>query len=292
MEANGAAVFVHGFNGDAENAWYNFQGLVNHQDHCIFWRGYDLFFFQYDGLWDHIEYSSNRLQQFLRDIYPVPNSELMTEDLSIIGGTKISILPADRQYRQLILIGHSLGCVVIRHILLAMRQPKQASAGVQGLVDVEKRGELSVRSSEQPIEGKLRLFAPAIAGYRPSGLFGVLARMSFVGDLADWAFSSASPPYQDLKDYEDPRGLLAVLKSETERLAADHPMLSADILWARNDRVVPRKNILSTPRIGQRVRRTRLSASLPCGIAAHWSSVRHDTSRNGQTGSTGSICSD
>ena len=84
-----------------------------------------------------------------------------------------------------------------------------------------------------PLQGKLRLFAPAIIGYQPSGALGLLAR-SPLGWGVDYFLQSTSSPYQDLKKSID----LGTLQKDTEHWAESHQLLRAELLWGDDDHVV------------------------------------------------------
>ena len=236
--ADCAAIFVHGFGGDAEMTWFNFQGLLDLEKHREHWSKYDLFFWQYQSLWDHIEASSDRLRHLMEDLYPIPNPQLFEIEL---GTLELSALPTDRRYSKLMLVGHSEGAVIIRHMLLRLKERSQAAAGVGGgdrqmVYEITAEGpEAGSNAKTNMPVGKLRLFAPALFGYRPSGFLGLIANSAFLGTFVDWIFSSTSPPYQD---FREPAGLLAELRKETESVATHHSILRARILWGGEERIV------------------------------------------------------
>jgi hypothetical protein len=130
---------------------------------------------------------------------------------------RLSALPANRVYEELILVGHSEGGVIIRKAILD--------------ADSDKKRDRSFLLS-----AGMALFAPALFGYKPSGLLGTLASFPGLGKVVD-AFLIASPAYQDLNDLD---GLLMPIQEQTERLADEkaYPACSARILWGQRDHVV------------------------------------------------------
>jgi pimeloyl-ACP methyl ester carboxylesterase len=218
-----AIVFVHGFGGDACGTWTNFHLMIDELQWNSSFSTTDLFFFQYHSVWERIQSSTDRLLKFLQVVVFEPDTRhftvlldpiLVDGDLESSGPTTnvLSALPADRHYRQIHLIGHSEGGVVIRNAVV-----KKAS-----------------RNSPL-LRCHLSLFAPAIAGYAPAGLLGTLANFPGVGGIID-ALLKAAPAYQDLKDTP----FLNKLRRRTEQEARDESKhaFRAHILWGRNDRVV------------------------------------------------------
>ncbi|MBZ5636234.1 MAG: hypothetical protein LAO55_24155 [Acidobacteriia bacterium] len=244
-----AVIFVHGWNGGADKTWYNFQGLVDSSERCEHWEKCDLFFFEYESVWNHIATSSGGLWDFLEGIYPEPKDDWFAANFAEIGipelalEADLSALPCARHYTNLVLVGHSEGGVVIRKMLLDIIQtgvgmPKRAAAGrlaeSQQDSSIEFAPSAPNPSLQFPATVELRLFAPALFGYRPSGGPGLVATSPGVGDLLHWSLN-ASPAYQDLKD---PTKLLEPLQAETEKLAPENPMLRARITWAIDEHIV------------------------------------------------------
>lgn len=94
-----------------------------------------------------------------------------------------------------------------------------------------------------PLQGKLRLFAPALFGYRPSGLLGAIANSPGLGDLIDWSLVSSSPAYQALRNRKTgqrSKFLSDDMQRRTEDLAARHPILRARVLWGSEEHVLDR----------------------------------------------------
>jgi len=213
-----AVIFVHGFGGDACETWAHFQLLID--DLVAVSPGYanaDLFFFQYHSLAERIVSSVNRLLQFFDALIPEPNLEhfMVAFDPVLIDPEQSnvrSVLLGPRHYRRVVLVGHSEGAVVIRKAIL------ERAEGASSL-----------------LQSRLRLFAPALFGYQPSGLLGTIAKFPGMGSVIDailWGF----PAYQDLRDTKD----LSDLQSQTEALEGHlgSSGFRAHILWARKDHIV------------------------------------------------------
>jgi pimeloyl-ACP methyl ester carboxylesterase len=242
-----AVVFVHGFNGDSQWTWANFQLLIDDTestDLVEWWSHADLYFLQYESVIEHLQSSSDTSRDFLNSIYPVPDAALFLQDVRCLwglpedlesvpeaivdaNGSIVSVLPSDRQYSKLILVGHSEGGAIIRQCILDQIQ----TAGVLDSTTEDRNG-----SRPGFMSARLRLFAPALFGYSPSGLLGILVRLPFLGSVTD-AVLSASPSYQDLRH---PSEFLKLLRDKTERCAQqDHsPALRASILWGTREQIL------------------------------------------------------
>jgi hypothetical protein len=103
---NKCIVFVHGFFGDPWSTWQQFQELLDIPTAmgAELWSTTDAYFFDYGAEKDFVARSSQALGEFLIKLYPNPR------------GLFKSTAPVrfDLPYAQILLVGHSLGAVVIR----------------------------------------------------------------------------------------------------------------------------------------------------------------------------------
>jgi hypothetical protein len=152
LTANTAVVFVHGFLGDAEGTWLNFQEMIDscHTEYQQL-AECDFFFFAYPSFFQEITDSAEQFLKFIAAIYPTPPGWLfsISKQFSSIPAIIDLDLPV-HAYKNLILVGHSEGCIVIRRAaVFAYKQPGQ----------------------DHPIltSHMLPLFAPAHLGFQPTG---------------------------------------------------------------------------------------------------------------------------
>jgi alpha-beta hydrolase superfamily lysophospholipase len=96
-------VFVHGFRGRAIDTWQRFPESGQTSE---WWRASDMLFVGYDSVRDTITGVAARLRRELPRFYP----DLPT-DLTEIGDASLRQTSSE-PYRELLLIGHSLGGVV------------------------------------------------------------------------------------------------------------------------------------------------------------------------------------
>ena len=220
-----AVVFVHGFGGDACETWANFQLAVD--DERVLGPKFtqiDLFFLGYQSVWERIGSSVDRLKGFIESLveapddrhFAIPIAPLFVGDPNedTIAASVGYALPEKRAYERMVLVGHSEGGVVVRKVVLNAVTATSVS---------------SLHSNADVV-----LFAPAIFGYAPTGLLGILANMPGLGAVID-AVLHASPAYQDLKDVTT---FLVHLQQRTEAIQAHHRGCRASILWARKDKIV------------------------------------------------------
>jgi len=213
-----AAVFVHGFNGDQERTWRNFQTMIDEDARFTSW---DAYFVGYPSTREQIAATAYKLTKLIREIFPQPPSKIFERRVDH-ASVEVQIRKDATQYRHLVLIGHSQGGVVIRKAILEEARDALSDGTVQ----------------DSPLcRANLALFAPALFGMFLSGWKGFMSATSawkLIGPVL-----TGSPSFKELQ-----RGsqFLARLESETAALASGNPdkvaALSARIAWAANDEVV------------------------------------------------------
>lgn len=206
-------VFVHGFGGSAISTWKNF---ADYHRLGPWWMASDLLFVGYDSRRDGIKGVADRLRRNLPRFYPTPFQPAMTLDgISVREDTT-------SPYQELIVVGHSLGGLIVRHALVE-EADEWINAG---------------RTTAKPLllDSALRLFSPASAGFRAAGLFGA-ARASGFWPAVD-IYLRRSSAYTDMQPGSP---MLVDTRARTERLVEKEPdtgALRARILWASPDQVV------------------------------------------------------
>jgi pimeloyl-ACP methyl ester carboxylesterase len=138
-------------------------------------------------------------------------------------------------YDELLLVGHSLGGLVLRRALSDL---------AQNWIE----GQDSDREARRPalLDAKLRLFSPASAGFRSAGWLGLLQASAFWPALNMYLRRSSA--YTDLQPKSE---VLTNTRQRTERLVSNHrrelTALQASILWANPDDVVLAERYDSDP---------------------------------------------
>jgi pimeloyl-ACP methyl ester carboxylesterase len=214
-EVDGAVVFVHGFLGDPHETWYAFQEMVtSHSTAQTYWSKRDLFFFTYRSFRNGIETSARSLMDFLNLIFPSPPANI----LSILGDVPapkslVSLNSQARAYKQLVMVGHSEGGLVIRKaVVMGEKEPNPVSMA------------------------RLVLFAPAISGVNPSGFKGMLMQLSPVNWIA-LPFLEDSRAYRDMKSSNFRKDVIGDTLQARD-IHQEHGALWAKVLFGSKEDVV------------------------------------------------------
>lgn len=151
-EVDTAVVFVHGFLGDAEGTWLNFQGMIDSL-HAKYPRlaKCDIFFFAYPSFSQDITESGEEFLAFVSAIYPKPPNWLFSISEPFLGipPSVLHLGLPQHTYKNLIMVGHSEGCIVVRRAV-----------------------DIAYKADQQHVilsSGMLHFFAPAHLGYQPTG---------------------------------------------------------------------------------------------------------------------------
>lgn len=173
--ADTAVVFVHGFLGNARTTWGCFAAVpADLRSRFPFWERCDLLFYSYRSV-QQIVPLANHLRQWL-------SRHLLAPD----GKSK---------YDRVILVGHSTGAVLIRHVVLQ---------------------EIEATESTLPIlRASLRLFAPAHFGAIVAGPIGIVLNAP-VTSLLGALFLRWRPLYHNLVKPD----VIETLRQRTEELCA------------------------------------------------------------------------
>lgn len=211
-------VFVHGFGGKAVRTWHEFD--LSGQTRP-WWRESDMLFIGYESRKERPSETAAWLRRRLADFYPILPSGITRH--GEVGARAEGAEP----YRELILVGHSLGGFVLRLALL-----QQARSWLF------RDREVDPNAPRPPLlDATLRLFSPASAGFKPAGLLAILTCFS-VGMVA----LRGAPAFIALQPKSD---LLLRTRTETESLVDGHrkdlAALRAHIMWARPEQVVERE---------------------------------------------------
>jgi hypothetical protein len=223
-----AAFFVHGFLGDPYDTWMNFHWMIDtHSQEFAEWQTTDAYFLNYSSFTMSIDDASEALLAFVKQFSNGVPDELLRVDAAFpeIPGLlppPQEVLPP-RGYRNIVLIGHSEGAVLIRRAIV---------------INFKRFADTASNLSN----ASLFLFAPAILGFTPSGFLGSGLSISQFRRMIN-PFLHFSPAYVELKTGNS----LAVLRSDTETLQDEHPhcrCFRADVLFGSNEHVVARGEFL------------------------------------------------
>jgi pimeloyl-ACP methyl ester carboxylesterase len=211
-------VFIHGFMGKTVTTWLDFPRIDASHPENIWWLESDLLFVGYRSTRDDITGVANRIRQNLDHFYPQPPLDVLTA-----GGVAARADIAS-PYEELILVGHSLGGLILRRALCD---------AAQKWIDNKRAPDL------RPIllDAQNRMFSPASAGFRAAGLLGV-ARAVPIWSAVEMFLRRASA-YTDLQPDST---VLREIQRRTIKMEPDKDddlsALRANIVWASPDNVV------------------------------------------------------
>ena len=211
-------VFVHGFGGRPTSTWLDFHGLVKMcSGKYPWWQKSDLFFYSYESLKTPILANAERLGLFLNHI--------LSKDEN--GALRFSASQSASK-RQMVLVGHSEGAVVIRRMLLdrfnTLKQTPQLKAAKLK----------AALKADIVLNSRLRLFAPACMGTNFSSLLGFATSFS---TLIAAVASSSLVRNELLKDSP----VLTQIREETDKARTKFPNVpsfTANVLFGVPDQVV------------------------------------------------------
>jgi pimeloyl-ACP methyl ester carboxylesterase len=238
-----AVVFVHGFFGDAYSTWQDFQVLVDEYSHIYTeWNDTDLFFFEYGGEQALPMASADRLDRFVKYVFPHPKESLFSEDVAGLDWQvdqpfdRVFIRHGPYKYKHLVLVGHSLGALIIR--LTVLEEAKEYAEAKKSTGAKGAAVDSAYWNKRYPLlSAHVRLIAPAHLGFRPAGLRGALFKLPRLRGILR-SILMCWPAFSDLA--EDSLTIKS-LQEQTEALAELNPevrALRARALWGENERIV------------------------------------------------------
>jgi pimeloyl-ACP methyl ester carboxylesterase len=233
-----AIIFVHGFWGDSYSTWQDIQVLVDEfGDRFPLFSESDLFFLEYDAAGNFVGPSADKLRRFVDLLFPTPPGDLFSEDIttsdwgSHLPFSRLCIRPGPYLYNSLILVGHSLGAVVIRQMIL------DAATDFSAACQLTPTKEQQLLSQRPVLLADIRLMSPAHLGFRPVGALGAAFALSPMAGLLRGLLTF----YRSFTELDPDSELLQSLRRRTEEMSRSFPglpALCAKSLCAENDDVV------------------------------------------------------
>lgn len=220
-------IFVHGFNGNPRGTWVDFEGLIEQVGtQRSLWRECDLLFYAYQSR-DQVRPLAEQFAGFLARVATAKENTIIGSNYVLPSSEKFTLgVPADlsgsrgsQPYKNLILVGHSTGAVIIREALRLM-VAQTHEGGLNPLI---------VRSC-------LRFFAPAHLGVLAAGKLGLVQKLPILDRIAG-AYLGSNPLFKNLR-HDSPT--ILDLRKATEELYAKHkfPALKASSVFGQNEEIV------------------------------------------------------
>ena len=234
-----AVIFVHGFHGDSVKTWLQFQVLVRElQGSFPWWKSCDLYFWSFSSMETRILMGAQDLNGFIKAIYPRPRAGLLGSDLKVLKQlTGLGLSGVDvgqtRAYKKLLLVAHSQGAVLLRRVVLNAYNERFITAAIVGAGSAQQSPDYNVAL----LNAQLRLFAPALFGASPSGLYGFLMKF-WLTRVAIEPFMATGAGFNDLQ----PSNLgLQQLLDDTQNAAEKHREFNAfqaRVLFGKSEDIV------------------------------------------------------
>jgi hypothetical protein len=162
------------------------------------WNQSDLYFYSYESRRFSIDEHVGTFSRFLEKVFPTPRSLFAAEDAD---------LRLTSGYRELYLVGHSLGAVVVRKAVLD--RATKSTRFIRRLIG----------TSDPLMNARLRLFAPAMLGFRPSNWLGFCSYMlREIPGVGDW-FRAALESQSIIQQLNPESREIQELKTGTEGFA-------------------------------------------------------------------------
>lgn len=226
--ADTAIVYVHGFFGDAESTWEQLQYYVDRLPDQPFSNS-DLFFYDYSAEDNFVQVSVGRLRGFLAEVFPSPWPELFQVSFNDLDWRLPSdngnvVLREHHPYSHLVLVGHSLGGVVIRRLVADEALNERARHGG------------SVGEPVSTLAADVVLMAPAHLGFQPAGGLAMLQLLPFARLITRAAFL-----FRAFSNLQPHCQVLDQLERETVSMARVFPnarALRPRLLWGDAEGVV------------------------------------------------------
>jgi hypothetical protein len=260
-----AVVFVHGMFGNGHSTWLNFQGLIDETEHAdSWWAKCDLYFYQYESYPQIIPQAQN----FRNFLHSVIDSTVLPQLIRLSlwlggrfgydAGTNYQI--ERRQYKRLVLVGHSTGAVIIREAIL-----QELRVLVKQRISQDekvRRAQVYLNRSPLILGASLRFFAPAHLGAICSGPLGVASNAPVIERLTAMYLRSR-PLFHNIQP-DSP--ILRSIQRETEKMYRKFPTLSgltANSVFGTDDSIVNIGKYDHDPEVKTEYRQSHTSVCKP-----------------------------
>ena len=185
-----AVVFVHGFIGDPIGTWGEFHRLVDDVKYANNFDTADLFFYQYPSTRLTVPVAAEKFVAFLGRVFPAPPASLLAlhpDTAKLLGKLRVPECPRPQlgTYKKLVLVGHSLGGVLIRQMVWDALEGKYDKT-------------LSPPAPATLKRASIVLFAPAQGGFRLETELKQAFAVMGLSLVRVWWAAKRAPVYNDL----------------------------------------------------------------------------------------------
>jgi hypothetical protein len=236
---------IHGFGGSPTTTWVGFEHLIDElQGQSAPWSRCDLFFYGYRSH-NQIAPLGENLVRFISTVAARKEGLILQIDFALPSSNekmygsslRLSLGRGTEPYRNLFLVGHSTGAVVIREaIRLKLREITARGRDITAWFAQVVRPDDAEYADWLVASAFLRLFAPAHLGVMAAGLLGGVSSLPRIEKVVN-AYIRCNPLYQNLRPGSP---TLVDLRKETETLYEKHKIqaLKALSLFGEREDVV------------------------------------------------------
>lgn len=228
---NTAIVFVHGFWGKPRSTWVDFVNLIEKDET---WDDCDLFFYGHRSN-KQVRPLADKFLLFLNELTTGRESSVMTTPFIAPSSTSATLFGTTNDfwntrgtspYKQIVLVGHSAGALIIRETVCLAASSAQSNEGSK----TKPRA-----SGAMVLHSRVRFFAPAHRGLLGAGLLGIAKGISKI-DLVTALCLEWNPLYKNIEK----QTVVDDIKNETERLWKEYkyPALKAFSVFGNDETIV------------------------------------------------------
>ena len=226
-----AIVFVHGFWGKPRSTWVDFVNLIEKDEK---WDDCDLFFYGHRSN-KQVRPLADKFLPFLTELATGRESGVMTTPFIAPSSTSTTLFGTTADfwntrgtspYKQIVLVGHSAGALIIRETVCLVAGSAQSSEDSK----TEPKA-----SNAMVLHSHVRFFAPAHRGLLGAGLLGIAKGISKI-DLVTALCLEWNPLYKNIEK----QTVVDDIKNETEKLWKEHkyPALNAFSVFGSDETIV------------------------------------------------------
>jgi len=233
--------------------------MVDDREEEEHWKRVDLYFYDYQTTSANILIQSSRLRNFIENTFPKPNVDPFLHPVVASAlGRNDTLLQLTSGYDALFLVGHSLGGVIIRQMVVELAsilqgQMKQLAFAQAQAKAASGGADIALEAHLRPVlASSVRLFAPGLFGFEPTNLAGFIYHFAKAIPMLNHFLRVAASSNAVFKELAMGSSRLAELRRRTEDIARTEEWraLRANMLFGSDEEIVYMERYDCDPEIG------------------------------------------